>query len=283
MEINFLTHCDSWGYTEDSIPSPASIETFERWSRNGKNASLKYLHFDDRRYVVRMDLKNYFPEFKSALVFLFSYAKFKSLLNDYYKKREKRTLKIASYALAFEGHDYHNILKKRLQLIANDLLLEHPTLKYKLSLDVHPVLEKDLAYRAGLGFFGKNSLLINRELGTYFLIGSLLLSEKLPLKIKKIQENPCGNCNKCIEACPTKAIDKKSRTIDCSKCISYNTTTPHGDILSKGKTDMFFGCEICQDACPLNKKLIRSNESGETINFSKYELLKKNFLKRICS
>jgi epoxyqueuosine reductase len=119
-------------------------------------------------------------------------------------------------------------------------------------------LERDLAFRAGLGWFGKNSMLIHQKEGSYFIIGSILLSEKLPIIISTLDVDHCGHCVACADACPTKAINLNTRTIEASLCISTYTIevfkdapAPAGFSHSRGEV---FGCDICQDVCPWNRK-----------------------------
>jgi len=237
-----------WGYTEDSIPK--SFSHYEEWIQNSKHLPLNYLA--DERKELRADLKNVFPEFQSALVFLFSYHDMKKWMLDHEKHD------VAAYTLGFGGGDYHYVLKERLVKIADHMGLK----KYSISLDIQPVLERDLALRAGLGWFGKNSMLIHRDHGSYFMIGSLLLSEKMPFLLKPEVPDHCGTCTACIDACPTTAIDMKTRTLIAEKCISTFTIeifkdaeAPIGFDQSRGE---IFGCDICQDVCPWNKKSLRS-------------------------
>lgn len=233
-----------WGYTEDPIPS--SFAHYEKWVEEKKHGPLNYL--SDYRKDLRGDLRKVYPEFQSALVFLFSYKKTKKWM------LENNHHSVASYALGFEGEDYHYNLKNRLQLIAESLSLQN----FFLSIDMQPVLERDLAARAGLGWFGKNSMLINRKEGSYFIIGSLLLDRKLPIEKSKIDTDHCGQCTACGDACPTKAIDLETRTLIADKCISTytielfrETPPPAGFEQSRGE---IFGCDICQDVCPWNRK-----------------------------
>ena len=154
----------------------------------------------------------------------------------------------------------------------------YPNLEAKFSLDTQPILERDLAYRAGLGWFGKNSMFINKSKGSFFIIGSLLLSEKLPLSKLKNEVDHCGQCTACIDSCPTQAIDPKTRTILTQKCISTytielfkdGTTPPIGFI--PGASEIF-GCDICQDVCPWNKRVFRNY--SKINNFKEHEFSKE--------
>jgi epoxyqueuosine reductase len=235
-----------WGYTEDPIPT--TLEYYEQWTNESHHEPLQYL--SDHRKHLRRDLRNVFPEFQSALVFLFSYQETKKWMID------SNNHSVAAYTLGFEGEDYHRALKTKLSEIADSLKI--PDLKVFHSLDAQPVLERDLALRAGLGWFGKNSMLINQKEGSYFIIGSLLLNQKLPIEIPKMDIDHCGQCMACIEACPTQAINPETRTLEASKCISTYTIeifkdapAPAGFEKSRGE---IFGCDICQDVCPWNRK-----------------------------
>lgn len=232
-----------WGYTEESVPR--SFDRYHKWTNEGHHGPLGYLA--DHRKDLRKDLKLIYPEFKSALVFLFSYQPTKKWM------LENNHHEVAAYALGFDGEDYHHGLKKRLQTIADDLKI-----KPFISLDAQPVLERDLAYRAGLGWFAKNSMIISRNHGSYFIIGSLLLNETLNLKPRGVDIDHCGQCVACVDACPTKAINPETRTLIASQCISTFTieimkeaSPPAGFEKSRGE---IFGCDICQDVCPWNRK-----------------------------
>lgn len=250
-----------FGYTEES--KPLSLSSYNEWVEKGIHAPLHYLEGD--RQLKRQDLKNHWSEFQSALVFLFSYHPTHFELQELVKNDPNYNgLKVASYTLGFEGGDYHDLLRLKLEAIGEKLKTDHQ-LEYKLTLDTHPVLERDLAMRAGLGWFGKNSMLINRSHGSFFIIGSLLLNKKLEMGIRPVETDHCGQCTRCIDACPTEAIDPLTRTIIAQDCISTFTieqfkidTTPSMKMdLTSGA---IFGCDICQDVCPWNKRVDRRQD-----------------------
>ena len=254
-----------WGYTEES--SAVSYKHYQKWVSDGLHDPLKYLA--DHRMDLREDLKKIYPEFQSACVFLFSYIPTKKWM------LENNQHELAAYSLGFGGEDYHHHLQERLQKIAHFL-----DVKPVIALDAQPVLERDLAYRAGLGWFGKNSMLINRHHGSYFIIGSLLLDKKLQILTHDQDVDHCGQCVACIEACPTQAINPETRTLIANKCISTFTIEvmkdadpPQGFEKSRGEV---FGCDICQDVCPWNRKpLVRSVSSLELAK--NFEFLKTLF------
>lgn len=250
-----------FGFTSES--APLSLEAYNQWVNDEKHLPLTYL--EGERKDKRQNIKEHWPEFESAVVFLFSYHDTHQKLQNLYKNDpDWNGLKLASYTLGFQGEDYHFLIKDRLIEIAEHLKKQNSGLEYKVTLDTHPVLERDLAYRSGLGWFGKNSMLINKKQGSFFIIGSLLLNQNLNENERKIEVDHCGQCTRCIDACPTKAIDPKTRTIIARDCISTFTieqfkldTVPSEKMTLKEGT--LFGCDICQDVCPWNLKVDRQN------------------------
>jgi epoxyqueuosine reductase len=257
-----------WGYT--TAPVPHSLHHYENWVDSAAHQPLNYL--SDHRRHLRRDLRNVFPEFKSALVFLFSYRPTKRWMLDQGQHG------VASYALGFEGEDYHRTLKDRLTIIREHHFPDAKTFFY--SIDAQPILERDLAFRAGLGWFGKNSMLINRREGSYFIIASLLLDRELPIEETQTDVDHCGTCMACIESCPTNAINPETRTLVASSCISTFTIelfkdapAPEGMENSRGE---IFGCDICQDVCPWNNKPLQRTTGKLTLKPS-YDFLKSWF------
>lgn len=264
-----------YDYGVTTLSKPVSFEHFNDWVARGEHGPLGYLA--DHRKDLRSDLLNFFPEFQSALVFLFPYAHTRF-------SREDTPYHVASYVTGFGGADYHYVIKERLQKISDALVARNPKLISKLSLDVHPVLERDLAYRAGLGWFGKNSMFISKELGSFVMIGSLLLSELVEHEERSPSLDHCGHCNACAPACPTDAINPVERTLYASKCISTWTIElfKEASELSgmESASGELFGCDICQDICPWNKRLERSGSYPKTHESSDLSELIFNFFTR---
>ncbi len=232
-----------WGYTEEL--KAKSFQSFSRWIKD-HHETLPYLGTQQSIYN-RESLEHWFKDAKSSLVFLFDYTPA--------RKELWGSPKVASYALGFEGLDYHDVLPSKLHEIAALLGFAD----YKITLDTQPILERDLALRAGLGWFGKNSMLINQKHGSYFIIAGLILSHKLALTADAVDTDHCGHCNACVEACPTQALDGEKRTLIASKCISTWTiedrSADSAPIIGYEKSrGEIFGCDICQDVCPWNKK-----------------------------
>lgn len=250
-EKKFPVKIVDWGYTEED--AAASFEHFNHWIAEGKHGPLKYLA--DHRAPLREKLSHYYPKFSSALSFLFDYSGAGALL------MADRS-KVARYVLGFQGVDYHLILKEVLNEIAETYKLQGADCV--LSLDVHPVLERDLAYRAGLGWFGKNSMLISRAHGSYFILGSILFDRKLNYSMRALEQDHCGTCRACIDACPTKAINEETRTLNSEQCISTYTIELFKDAPPppgmKESGQWIYGCDICQEVCPWNKKIDQAVE-----------------------
>jgi epoxyqueuosine reductase len=250
-----------YGYTEES--KPLTLQEYNQWVSQNKHGPLSYL--EGERQEKRQDLKNHWSEFQSAMVFLFSYHPAHFELQELMKHDPSwNGLKVASYTLGFEGGDYHNYLRTKLEGIGKRLKDEYD-LEFQLTLDTHPVLERDLAMRSGLGWFGKNSMLINRKGGSFFIIGSLLLNQKINLEQKNYETDHCGQCTRCVDACPTQAIDPVTRTITANDCISTFTIEQFKlDTIPSEKMNLtqgtIFGCDICQDVCPWNKRVDREKK-----------------------
>ncbi|MCO4795546.1 MAG: DUF1730 domain-containing protein [Bacteriovoracaceae bacterium] len=268
------------GYTK--LSQPMSFDHYNDWVNEGKHEPLGYLA--DHRKDLRSDLKNYYPEFKSALVFAFDYSPQKKSLEQFYNSEKSNGLKISSYVFGFRGVDYHIELRKRMNEVLDKLKQNRPGLSATYTLDIHPVLERDLAYKSGLGWFGKNSMLINKNFGSFFMIGSLLLDQELELEENTLETDHCGTCRACIDACPTDAIDVENRTIISNKCISTWTIELFKDAAEipghkeKGSGEIF-GCDICQDVCPWNIKEQEKVPPGDLDHLSSTKL-KEFFLSR---
>lgn len=157
---------------------------------------------------------------------------------------------ISRYAL---GRDYHKVIRKRLQKLADKIAKEVGPFGYRAFVDSAPVLEKALAEKAGLGWIGKHTNLINRECGSWFFLGELYTD--LPLPIDAPVENHCGTCSKCIEVCPTQAIIAPYK-LDARRCISYHTIELRESIpveFRKAMGNRIYGCDDCQLYCPWNR------------------------------
>jgi epoxyqueuosine reductase len=152
------------------------------------------------------------------------------------------------------GRDYHWTIKKRLHALCDELRPRHAGHAFRSFVDTAPVLEREFAARAGMGWIGKHTLLIHPRIGSYTLLGGVLTTLELPaLPDHGSVQDHCGTCTRCIDACPTGAITPYS--VDATRCVSYLTIERRGPIdarLHAGIGDRLFGCDVCQDVCPHN-------------------------------
>ena len=212
----------------------------EHWLKNDFHGKMKYMenHFDKR-----LDPRKLVPDAKSVI----------SLLYNYYPQeiQNEDSYKISKYAY---GEDYHHVIKDKLYELLHFVRDHIGDVDGRVFVDSAPVLERAWAKKSGLGWIGKHSLLINKQRGSFFFLAEVILDLTLEYD-QEFKTDHCGNCTKCIDACPTEAI-LPNNTIDGSKCISYFTIELKDEIPDdmKGKfDDWMFGCDICQDVCPWNR------------------------------
>lgn len=220
-------------FLEDEAPR------LERWLHQNRHGEMGYMenHFDKR-----LDPTLLVPGAKSVI----------SLLYNYYpsKTQEEDTYKISKYAY---GEDYHDVIKRKLRLLLSVIQEEIGAVHGRVFVDSAPVLDKAWAARSGLGWIGKHSNLLTKEVGSYYFIAELILD--LDLDYDYPVTNHCGTCTACIDACPTEAI-VQPYVVDGSKCISYYTIELKNEFpsdLTAPFEDWIFGCDICQDVCPWNR------------------------------
>jgi len=218
-----------------------TADEFEEWLAHGFAGTMDYL---PRSREKRRDSRLPVPGALSAIVVAMSYG-----------GREPAG-PIARYA---RGDDYHDVMLERLWGLHHWLeeSVGRP-LNAKPYVDTGPLLERDLARRAGLGWFGKNTNLINPSLGSFFFLGSLLIELELAPDAPFAADR-CGSCSRCLEACPTDAF-VAPRVLDATRCISYLTIELKGEIplhLREPIGDRVYGCDVCQDVCPWNERFAR--------------------------
>ena len=218
-----------------------SAKEFENWLARGFAGEMSYL---PRGAEKRRDTRLPFPGAKSAVVVAFNY------------DGTTPSGPIARYA---RGDDYHDVMLAKLdslhRWIESHLAREIPGKAY---VDTGPILERDLARKAGLGWIGKNTNLINPEIGSYFFIGSLLLDLELEPDAP-FEADRCGTCSRCLDACPTSAIIEP-HVLDATRCISYLTIESRSAIpvdLRESIGTLVYGCDICQEVCPWNVSFSR--------------------------
>ena len=228
---------DAWGVARiESIEE--DIARLNEWTSHDYHGEMQYM---TRNTELRANPCELLPEARSMIMVLMNYYPC-----EWQSDNQPR---IAAYAY---GNDYHHIVKSRLTLLADEINKVSPH-KYAVFCDSAPVMERAWAVRAGLGWIGKNGMLVNPKLGTFTFIGTLITTLELGPNTPMV--NRCGRCRKCIEACPTKAI-LENKTIDARRCLSYQTIEKRGDMddeLIDLAGNTLYGCDRCQLACPRNR------------------------------
>ncbi|WP_186646039.1 tRNA epoxyqueuosine(34) reductase QueG [Fluviispira vulneris] len=261
------------------------LRAFEQWISENSHAGMKFL---ENNIDVRKDPSFILENSKTALIFLFPYSLGQRVRN---RKINTQEIKIKNNSLIGKkliskyiyGKDYHKVLRKNLEKIAQELQ-KHFKKKFAFRpvIDSIPFFDRAHAREAHLGFVGKNTMLIRPGMGSFFFIATLLIDlsyseiveKKLKNKLSPIASLDCGDCQKCLDACPTNALIKPYY-LDANKCISY-LTIEHREIVPKKYLSHFaktiYGCDICQDVCPYN---LVTNDFGILKDFSDFN---KNFL-----
>jgi epoxyqueuosine reductase len=235
----------------------------EEWLKRGYQGKMSYL---ENYFDKRIDPTLLVPGAKSVVSLLYNYSPKKDLARE-------GEFKVSKYAY---GEDYHFVVKDKLKTLLDILQDKIGTINGRAFVDSAPVMERAWAQRSGLGWIGKNSLVLNREMGSFFFIAEIIID--LPLEYDHAVKDFCGTCTACIDACPTDAI-VEPYVVDGSKCISYYTIELKDSIPTevKGKFENWiFGCDICQDVCPWNSfsqphAEERFNPGNALIAFSKQD------------
>ncbi len=226
--------------------SPATTGgAYRRWLERGDQAGMSWM---ERNTGLREDPRGLLAGARSALVVALRYA---PLAGAEEPPPGDLWPRVARYA---RGLDYHDLIRDRLKELAGEIELEWPGTGTRACVDTAPLLERELAARAGLGAIGKNTNLLNPEVGSWFLLGELLLTLDLPADPPVA--DLCGNCTRCLDACPTGALPEPWR-LDARRCISYWTIEHRGEIpeaIRPALADWVFGCDICQEVCPWNRR-----------------------------
>ena len=245
------------GYLEEEAPR------LENWLNKNMHGDMHYM---ENNFDKRLDPTKLVEGSKSVI----------SLLFNYYPEEVQRddSFKISKYAY---GEDYHFVIKHKLKDIVHFINDNIGEIDARVFVDSAPVLDRAWAKKSGLGWVGKNGMLINKKQGSFFFLAEIILD--LELAYDNPVADHCGTCTACVDACPTEAI-LPNKVVDGSKCISYFTIELKDEILPKevnGKfNDWMFGCDICQDVCPWNRFSLVHNEpkfkpNEKLLNFSKSE------------
>lgn len=229
------------------LDRPLSIDVYREWLREEQHGSMQYLA---AHAEAKAEPRQHFPRLQTAIVVAQPY------LPHPYGDSPLKGPRLALYA---QGEDYHLVFLNGLRRIQSSLKQKWPNEEFLCFTDSGPILERDLAYRAGVGWVGKNTCLIDPERGSLFFLGQILTSRALTPETPPARpplKDFCGTCDRCLRACPTGAIEKP-RWLNATKCISYWTIEAREAAplpLREQIGDWFFGCDICQLVCPWNLK-----------------------------
>lgn len=221
-------------FLEDEAPR------LEKWLNQGMHGEMGYM---ENHFEKRLDPTKLVPGAKSVITLLYNYYPKEDLTNN-------GSYKIAKYAY---GKDYHFVIKDKLKSFMSAIQEEIGEVDGRVFVDSAPVMERAWAQRSGVGWIGKNSLLLNKQSGSFFFIAELILD--LELEYDGPVKDYCGTCTACMDHCPTDAIPEPY-VVDGSRCISYLTIELKEAIPDNFKgqfEDWAFGCDICQDVCPWNR------------------------------
>jgi epoxyqueuosine reductase len=261
LELRLKRQAHALGFDLVGIASAVPADSFERlhdWLARGFGGTMDYLnrHAEARRHPASI-----LPEVRSVIMVAMNYSgewrvasgeQGQGTFSSPLATRHSPLGKIARYA---RGADYHDVLRDRLNQLLAWLQKERPGCRGRGVVDTAPLLERDFARRAGLGWFGKNTMLLNKRLGSYFFLGALLTDLELQPDAP-FTAHHCGTCTACLDACPTDAFAGPG-WLDSRRCISYLTIELRGDVpeeLRPGIGDWLFGCDVCQEVCPWNRK-----------------------------
>ena len=235
-----------------NIPGSSRInlrtEALDRWLENNFHGDMKWMETEKRKNINLI-----LDGAKSVLAVGYNYLSETSVKDN--------NLKIAKFG---QGHDYHKVIKKKLKIIGRWINTELPECKWKICVDSSPLLEKAWAEESGLGWIGKNSNLINKDNGSWLLLGFIIFDTQF--EPDRPSKSLCGQCEKCIERCPTNAITEPF-VINSQLCIAYHTIENRDlnlpIIIQENLNGWIAGCDICQDVCPWNKSA-PTNKSTDT-------------------
>lgn len=205
----------------------------------------------------RIDYLRAFPAAKAGIVIgISNYQSFEAVADDQVR---------GQFASVSWGEDYHQVLRRKMNALMDTLNDERQKsgrtpVHYQAFVDNSPLVDRGSGYRAGLGFFGKNNCLINQQLGSFFFIGQILVDCDIIFKQPDLVENGCGNCRRCLDACPNQALGN-GYSLNPSKCISFLTQKKDLSVNEESRVSTYlYGCDICQLVCPYNQELEQTRE-----------------------
>jgi epoxyqueuosine reductase len=234
LKEHIKSKADELGFASCRVTSadPFPSDKLIKWLAANKHGTMRWM---ERAPESRCDPSSLMPSAKSIVCCALRY-------------EDSGDSKRARFA---RGDDYHDVVKQKLHELASELKWLRSDAKTKCCVDTSPILEKVIGQRAGIGWIGKNMLLINPEFGSWFVLGEIITD--IEIEPDEPMENRCGACRLCLSVCPTKAID--GNELDAKRCISYLTIEHRGEVPTELKAHVeegSYGCDKCQDVCPFN-------------------------------
>ncbi|MSU76567.1 MAG: tRNA epoxyqueuosine(34) reductase QueG [Gemmataceae bacterium] len=250
LEQQIKEHARAIGFDLVGIAPASDSDGFAQlteWLNQGHDGEMAYMrkHAEARRHP-----RSILPDVRSVIMVALNYKPAEDVPAS--PDLHKLLGQVSCYA---RGTDYHEVMRDKLKTLLLAVQAIRPGTRGRGVVDTAPLLERDFARRAGLGWFGKNTMLINKKLGSWFFLGGLLLDVELASDTP-FTATHCGSCSRCLDACPTQAFTAPYQ-LDARLCISYLTIELRGSIaeeLREPMGDWVFGCDICQDVCPWNTK-----------------------------
>ncbi|MCB0336807.1 MAG: tRNA epoxyqueuosine(34) reductase QueG, partial [Bdellovibrionales bacterium] len=229
----------------------------EAWQQAGFAGEMSYMQ---RSSALFLDPRHVFEELKTIVCFGVRYQSFPR------QPCPKGYARVARYAL---GRDYHRVLKQRLTRFCKALQDRYHDLSYRVVSDSIPLLERYIASQAGLGFIGKNTMLIKPGVGSFFFLAETLWNLEVEGIPRAGSEGTCGSCQRCLQQCPTSAFESAYQ-LDARRCISYLTIEKKGPLTLEERTmlhDWAFGCDVCQEVCPFNHRSLKEEQAADFEDF----------------
>ena len=221
------------------------------WINNGYHASMDWIK---NRKAERSNILEYYPNAESVII----------VTQNYYTGNASSNKDIGKFSNYAWGDDYHLVIKKKLYELLAQIKEYDSKIDGIVCVDTSPIMEKAWAQRAGIGWIGKHTNLITKDIGSWFFLGSIIINKKLEYD-DFFQQDLCGTCTACIDDCPTGAI-VEAYQLDSNKCISYLTIEHRGELPDEYQNQLdgwIYGCDICQETCPWNKKFEKITTADE--------------------
>jgi len=269
MKVNFTNiikrKCFEYGFIKVGVSKAEELQTeglyLKEWLDENRNADMKWMN---KSFEKRKNPKLIIEDVKSVISLAYLYD------TPIAHSENKNVPKISRYA--WGERDYHKIIRKKLKLLCNEIESLYPEIKTRYYVDDGPVMDKAWAVKAGIGWMGKHTNIINPEIGSFFFLAEILINIELPYDSPI--EDLCKSCRLCLDACPTGALFDEYK-LDANLCISYQTIENRSEIPKEiDLNGWIFGCDICQDVCPYNGRQVFTDDSNF---FPKKEIFNKTY------